>query len=62
MPLVREIPVVDGNGDELVVYEFVDRRFIRKVRRLKLCTGEHVSTVDYVTFTLPSGERLTKIK
>jgi hypothetical protein len=57
--LVREIPVVDGNGDELVVYEFVDRRFIKKVRRLKLCTGEHVERAGDSFVVVGSGEKLT---
>jgi hypothetical protein len=53
--------VRDANGDELTVFEFYDRRFIRKVRRLKLCTGEAVERLDDDTFALPSGERLTRV-
>jgi hypothetical protein len=58
---VRSIPVRDANGDQLTVYEFQDRRFIRKVRRLKLCTGETVERVDGDTFALATGERLTRV-
>ena len=40
--LVRKIPVTDRHGDEFTLYEFEDRYFLRKVRRLKLETGELV--------------------
>lgn len=62
MSLVNSIPVRDANGDQLTVYEFQDRRFIRKVRRLKLCTGETVEYVDEHTFVLPgTGERFARV-
>ena len=59
---VNSIPVVDAKGDELTVYEFHDRRFIRKVRRLKLCTGEMVDYADGNSFIVTAtGERLTRL-
>jgi hypothetical protein len=59
---MRSIPVKDANGDELTIYEFHERRFLRKVRRMKLCTGELVEAVDENTFALVgSGEKLTRL-
>ena len=59
---VKAIPVRDANGDELTLYEFQDRRYLSKVRRLKLCTGELVESVDEATFKIVgSGEHLTPI-
>jgi hypothetical protein len=58
----RSIPVKDANGDELTVYEFHERRFLRRVRRMKLCTGELVEAVDEDVFVLvSSGEKLTRV-
>jgi hypothetical protein len=58
----RGIPVRDANGDELTVYEFHERRFLRRVRRMKLCTGEPVEAVDENVFVLiGTGEKLTRI-
>jgi hypothetical protein len=50
--------VRDANGDDFTVYEFQDRRFLRKVRRLKLCTGEAVEEVDGKLRIAATGERL----
>ena len=59
------IPVVDRNGDQLIVYEIMDRRaFFGLVtrKRLALCTGEPVEYVDRVTFVVVgTGERLTRV-
>ena len=58
---VRSIPVVDANGEDLTVYEFQIRRFLTKVRRLKLCTGELVDLLDDDTFKIVrTGEKLTR--
>ena len=58
---VTAIPVRDANGDTLTLYEFQDWRYMSKVRRLKLCTGELVERVDDATFQIvSSGERLTR--
>ena len=62
MSFVRSIAVSDENGDQLTVYEFQDRRFMRKVRRMKLCTGELVQQVDESTFSIVgTGEMLSRI-
>ncbi len=62
MGVVRVIPVVDSNGDELTVYELHERRFLKTVRRMKLCTGELVEALDENTFHLPTtGERLVRV-
>jgi hypothetical protein len=56
---VRTIPVTDRNGDEFTVYEFQDRRFLRKVRRWKLCTGEPVQEVEGALVVVGTGEVLS---
>lgn len=61
MSRVRAIPVVDGKGDQLTVYEFEDGRFVTKTRKLKLDTGEVVKRLDGDTFVLASGERLIRV-
>jgi hypothetical protein len=59
---VRSIRVLDANGYEFILHEFHDRRFLRKVRRMKLDTGELVDHVDDDTFVIVgTGERLTRI-
>ena len=59
---VKAIPVRNANGDQLTLYEFQDWQYLSKVRRLKLCTGELVESVDEATFKIVgSGERLTRI-
>lgn len=46
----------------MTVYQFGDRRFLEKVRRLRLCTGEAVTFIDDDTFELATtGERLTRV-
>ena len=62
MAFVRRIPVKDRNGDQLTVYEFHDRRFIRKVRRLKLCSGEGVQIVGDELIVIGTGERLEPVE
>ena len=58
MAFVRSYPVKDRNGDQLTIYEFRDRRFVRKVRRLKLCTGEAVQKIGSDLVVIGTGERL----
>lgn len=62
MAFVRTFPVTDRNGDQLTVYEFQDRRFLKKVRRLKLCTGETVRHIDGDLIVLGTGERLIPVE
>ena len=61
MSYVKSIPVTDGRGAEVIVYEFHDRRFLRKVRRLKLDTGELVETHDDGFVVVATGERLVPV-
>ena len=62
MGLVRKIPVTDRNGDEFTLYEFEDRHFLRKVRRLKLETGELVElTRDGSLVIVGRGETLLPV-
>lgn len=61
MGIVRTIPVRDANGDEFAVYELRDRRFLRKVRRMKLDTGELVHLVDGMLVVAETGEKLVRI-
>ena len=62
MSYVRSIPVLDAQGVEIAVYEFQDKRFLRKVRRMKLDTGELVEPVDENTFAVVgTGEKLTRV-
>jgi hypothetical protein len=58
--IVRTIPVTDRNGDEFTVYEFQDRRFLRKVRMMKLCTGELVQEIEGALIVAGTGETLVR--
>jgi len=57
---VRSIPVRDESGADLTVYEFHDRRFLRKIRRWKLCTGELVEEACGELTVVTTGERLSR--
>jgi hypothetical protein len=59
---VRSIPVRDANGDDFTLYEFQDRRFLRKVRRWTLCTGEAVLKIDGALIVARTGEELTLVQ
>jgi hypothetical protein len=52
------IPVIDGNGDRMTVYEIWDRPrlfgFIAD-RRLELCTGEGVEELPNGSFVVASS-------
>ena len=61
MGLVRKIPVTDRNGDEFTLYEFQDRRFLKKVRRMKLETGELVEEIEGALVIVGTGERLKPV-
>jgi hypothetical protein len=62
MSYVQSIPVVDAKGDQTVVYEFRDRRFLTKVRRYKLDTGEAVEAVESDLFrVIATGEELLRV-
>jgi hypothetical protein len=59
------IPVVDRNGDQLILYEIVERRAffgLIKRRRFALCAGERVQQLSGGTFVVVgTGEALTRI-
>lgn len=61
----RTIPVVDGNGDQLTLYEFRDRsssfRLVPK-KRFELCTGEPVRKERDGFVVEATGEKLTRIR
>ena len=59
MGIVRSIPVTDRHGDRFTLFEFQDRRFLRKVRRMKLETGELVCPETLVVFA--TGEKLVPV-
>ena len=61
MGIVRTIPVRDRNGDEFTLFEFEDRRFLKRVQRLKLCTGEVVALIDDEFVVVGTGETLIPI-
>lgn len=58
---VRSILVRDARGDELRIYEFEDRRFFKKVRRLELDTGELVRAFEDVFVIVATGEKLVRV-
>jgi hypothetical protein len=61
----KAIPVIDGNGDQLIVYEIRKRLglFGLRVRnRMELCTGEAVVLSEDEEFVVVrTGERLTRV-
>lgn len=63
MGYVRSIRVEDANGDQLIVYEFQDRRlFFWRVRRFELDTGERVEVLDAQTLVVAAtGEKLSRL-
>jgi hypothetical protein len=59
---VRSIAVADANGGHMTVYEFRDRRFLTKVRRFELDTGEAVEIAEADTFrVVRTGEELLRL-
>jgi hypothetical protein len=58
---VKSIPVTDARGDEVTIHEFHDRRFLKKVRRLKLDTGELVEERSDGFLVVGTGERLIPV-
>jgi hypothetical protein len=53
--------VRDQHGDEFTVYEFQDRRFLRKIRQMRLCTGELVREVEGALVVVDTGEKLARV-
>jgi len=61
MGIVRTFPVIDANGDRFTVFELRERRSLRFVRRLKLCTGEPVAMLGDRLVIESSGEELERV-
>lgn len=61
----RTIPVIDGNGDQLFVYEIRKRLGLFGLRarnRMELCTGEVVVLADDEQFVVVrTGEKLIRV-
>ncbi len=61
----RTIPVIDGNGDQLFVYEIRKRLGLFGLRsrdRMELCTGEAVVLAEDEGFVVVgTGEKLTRV-
>lgn len=61
----RTIPVIDGNGDQLFVYEIRKRAGLFGLgarNRMELCTGEAVVLAgDDGFLVVHTGERLTRV-
>jgi len=57
----RSIPVVDANGDRLVVHEFRKGGLFHKVRRYELCTGEAVERTGDLFVVIATGEELLRL-
>lgn len=62
MSYVRSILVRDGRGDQVTLYEFRDRRFLRKVRRMKLDSGELVEIRNGALVVVATGETLVPVE
>lgn len=60
----KSIPVLDGNGDQLILYEFRERAFFGLVvrRRYELCTGEPLKKDGRGFVVTTTGEKLTRIR
>jgi hypothetical protein len=61
----RKIPVVDGNGDQLTLYEFRERALLFglfAITRLELCTGELVQRAGRGYVISSTGEKLKRVK
>jgi hypothetical protein len=61
----RTIPVIDGNGDQLFVYEIRKRLGLFGLRarnRMELCTGEAVVLAEDEGFVVVrTGEKLRRV-
>lgn len=61
----KTIAVLDGNGDQLTLYEIRDRAslfgFVTR-KRLELCTGEPVKAAAGGFVVVATGEKLTRVR
>ena len=60
----KSIPVLDGNGDQLILYEFRERALLGLLvrKRYELCTGEPLQKVGNGFVVSTTGEKLTPIR
>jgi hypothetical protein len=61
---LKTIAVLDGNGDQLTLYEINDRRWLFGLfvqKRYVLCTGERVERRGKHFVVADTGESLTRI-
>lgn len=59
----KSIPVLDENGDEVILYEFRDKAFfgLRTRKRYELCTGEAVKSTGKGFVVVATDEKLTRV-
>jgi hypothetical protein len=59
----KSIPVLDENGDEVILYEFRDRAFfgLRVRKRYELCTGEAVKSAGREFVVVATDEKLKRV-
>lgn len=59
----RSIPVLDENGDEVILYEFRDRAFFGLLgrKRYELCTGEAVARAGKGFVVVATDEKLKRV-
>lgn len=61
----RTISVLDGNGDQLSLYEFLETGFLFGLvrrRRYHLCTGELVVKKGDCFMVVSTGEKLETVR
>lgn len=60
----KSIAVLDGNGDQLILYEFREKAFFGLLvrRRYQLCTGEPLEKAGNGFIVTATGEKLTRIR
>lgn len=59
----KSIPVLDENGDEVILYEFRDKAFFGLLvrKRYELCTGEAVKSARDGFVVVATDEKLTRV-
>lgn len=59
----KSIPVLDENGDEVILYEFRETAFFGLLvrKRYELCTGEAVKSAGKAFVVVATDEKLTRV-
>lgn len=59
----KSIPVLDENGDEVILYEFRDRALLGLLvrKRYELCTGEAVKRAGNRFVVVATNEKLKRV-